>query len=36
MHDHWQRNAALDLNHDGVISIFDRLIVLQNTGDGCS
>jgi len=29
-------DAALDLNHDGVVNIFDRLIVLQNVGDGCS
>jgi hypothetical protein len=28
-------NPALDLHHDGIINIFDRLIVLQNTGDGC-
>lgn len=25
----------LDLNGDGVINIFDRMIVLQNFGDGC-
>ncbi len=25
-----------DLNYDGVINIFDRLIVLQNMGEGCS
>ena len=28
-------SPALDLNHDGVINIYDRLIVLQNAGDGC-
>lgn len=29
-------SPALDLNRDGIINIFDRLIVLQNYGDGCS
>jgi secreted trypsin-like serine protease len=28
-------NRALDLNQDGLINIQDRLIVLQNSGEGC-
>ncbi len=28
-------NPAADLNNDGMINIFDRLIVLQNFGEGC-
>ena len=28
-------SPALDLNHDGVINVFDRLIILQNYGEGC-
>lgn len=28
-------NPAADLNHDGVINIQDRLLVLQNYGEGC-
>jgi trypsin len=29
-------DPALDLTQDGIINIFDRLIVLQNIGAGCS
>lgn len=28
-------DPAADLNHDGIINIFDRLVVLQNYGEGC-
>ena len=28
-------SPALDLNHDGVINIFDRLLILQNFHQGC-
>lgn len=28
-------SPAADLNNDGIVNIFDRLIVLQNFGEGC-
>jgi secreted trypsin-like serine protease len=28
-------SASLDLNHDGIVNMQDRLIVLQNFGEGC-